>query len=167
MKYTFLLLTIFSLLASSCTKAADQEDAFQMMYPEIAWNEEISLKVDPQDPTNSFTNHDSVRCVIYNNTSGEFHFNLDEDRLIYSINQQEEQWQVVNDKTWYVQDDKNYTVASKNDPDYPPIGLAAYAPSIPDLDHEIELRFVITGSIEYPDGEIKPAGAFVDVVISP
>jgi hypothetical protein len=167
MKYTFLLLTIIALLATSCSKAADQEDAFQMMYPEIAWNEEISLKVDLQVTTNSFTNHNSISFVIHNNSSGEFHYNLDEDRLIYSFNQQDEQWQLVNDRGRYVQDDKDLIVASKNDPDYPPIGLAAYAPSIPDLDHEIELRFVITGSIEYPDGEIKPAGAFVDIVISP
>ncbi len=167
MKFTILLLTVIALLTSSCTKAADKDDAFQMIYPDIAWNEEISLKVDLMDPSNSYTNQSSISFVIYNNSSGEFHFNLDEDRQIYFFNHQEEQWLKVNNVGEYAQDNKDIIVTSKNNPDYPPIGLVIYTPSIPDLDKDIELRFLITGSIEYPDGEIKPTGSYIDIVISP
>lgn len=157
-----LLMLLCFLLITSCSPRnvfnSEKEDLFVQMFP----IEEMNTKIRFLPTESEFVIGECVDLLLKNTSRDIIAFSFDKDLIVLLYS--EHQWmQVENTDRYYP---KGRIPLLPDEPNKPGVIATPICPKFDNNDDPIEIRIVITGSINGNNGELR-VGAFTDILLQP
>jgi hypothetical protein len=165
LKKISVILTVIMIIIYGCTNRSDhnldKDEAFNALYPNVEFNEEIRLEEDPSAPNNHIIGSE-VDLVLYNFSDEEIEFSISTDLDIYQYDLEKNNWKQIENLF-------NYRGPSQI---LPPMGspgitdaFALSWPNLIDNGTPIQIRIVAIGTV-VEDKNLR-IGDYYDIELIP